>query len=419
MNITTVGRLSIILFSAILLLFASGCDDIGVFAQIAVSEKISEGLLPEGASPSKTFNIGGTYDYMSTGGSLWIRDVTDRSSVSTATRWKEVSLGSRTSIQSIAATDDRIYLTTVREGSNKHEVELSYFTEAGDGTVTLIPVTNATWIDDGSSYSNVFLFCPNPNGDLFMNVLTTDASFGNEYNYVGSDFYSATDPATLANFTLATSLTGPVRYIDSGAFSGSSYVFSAIENAELASDNGILIDQNGAVITPTTPPTRPLTGLTWLPAATAFIAGGTSLDANNVYPIYALNGTNPAGDWIVIPGSSSNYKAQSFVDVSNTLADNSGDDNDLVLAGTKSFAGEDAIGYIEIVTGGDPDPANWSIAAGSNRSYAYPNNYLLSDLVDVSITAFALRGGYLYASTAGGGLWRLDTGVVQPSWSRE
>ena len=57
MNITRRIRNIVLLTVIILLLSISGCDDVGIYATIAVSEKIAEGLLPEGIRPSKVLHV--------------------------------------------------------------------------------------------------------------------------------------------------------------------------------------------------------------------------------------------------------------------------------------------------------------------------------------------------------------------------
>ena len=314
---------------------------------------------------------------------------------------------------------DYLVLTMVREDTNNHEVGLFYYDSTGFNRIA-----NTGWTDDGSSYKNAYVFCPDPSSSdlIYVNVLTTDKSFGDtEWSYVDSQMYTYTvgtvgdDWGDSANPGW-TELTSPnIRYIDSVTIDAPTTVFSAIYNAELNTDNSILLADDGTEI-PAAVIDRPVTGITWLPTIGAYIAGATSINASSIYPVFASD--NIAGDnWVEI-GGSSEYRLQSFVDVTGTEAGGApygvGGRTDRILAGSRSFESDSGVGYVEILLPDVwADPTEWTIS-NSDLDFAYSNNYTVSDLREASITAFSLLSGpvdtdqYVYASTLGDGLWRIN-----------
>jgi hypothetical protein len=90
--------------------------------------------------------------------------------------------------------------------------------------------------------------------------------------------------------------------------------------------------------------------------------------------------------------------------------------SNIVLVGRDTTGGTG--GYIEINTGGaapiiDDD---WTVQA---NSFADTVQYTSSPLPDVSITEFSKIGSFLYSSTRGEGLWRLDDSAAGNAWTDE
>lgn len=439
-----------LLISILILLASSGCDEIGVFATIAVSDVIEEGLLPEGTSPSKVVHVDDAannlddYDFFSSGPTLWYRNITDRSDVTVSTRWQSIELvdinGTEwDAVQSIAGSLDRIVVTLAREsGSFDIQVGLFYFTQFNSSNrVNLTPVANARWTSTGSSYNVARVFDPDPaDPTVYLNLQYHKGKFGDNGTVFDRSEMYIFDPTTVVDVNAelqagdwATNLSN--RMVTGAAYNGANYVFTISRFLELSTGDGMLVNNTGFDITPPEIDV-PVTGVTWLPYAGAFVLGAQSLTtaggtlSSSVYAVFG-SATGLAGDWDPITGSSDRFRVRSFVDVSDTAA---GLDTTqaLVLAGTASFAAassdNDGAGYVEIVTNNDPAPANWSIVStDSSYNFALANNYSVSDLRTASIDGFfissAPMANYVYASARSLGIWRINANAASPSWARE
>ncbi|PIE04950.1 MAG: hypothetical protein CSA76_01520 [Spirochaetales bacterium] len=424
-------RLYLLSVTAFLLILA-GCTGLGIYAQIAVSEKIISGYLPQGISPGKVCHITGAnvdnYDFFSSNTGLWVRNITDRDSVTESTKWKRVSLNGWNAVQSMDATDNHIILTMVRVSGDTHEVGLFYFGSANFNPATLSvdfqQISGTNWTNP-SHYYVARVFVPrSASDDVYVNVLRTNKPFGEpEVDFVDSSLYhfstitSGALPAALAgNWPAA--LTSPVRYVDSAASDGTATLFSIIKDSNSTSGSSIVNSSGNAVTAAQVQ--VPVTGLTYMTGlgtgSGCFIGGGTAADSTGVYPVYATHSLS-ADNWVKINGSSSDFQLGTFLDVSTTTAGSG-----KVLAGSHSLSSNSTntpgIGYAEINVPGGSDPAAWTISS-SNLTFAYSNNFLVSELHEASIQAMAMHDGYVYASTRGKGLWHINSAVNSPSWIQE
>jgi len=397
----TFRRLLLVAVTAVLLIGA-GCDGYGIFANIAISEKIIDGSLPEGTSPSAVHEIS-DYAYISAGPKLFVKDkLTD-------SNWRAVELpNGYDGVQSIASTTNEILMALWRyDGGDDYEVALYYFDlDTGSSTspdyekISAIP----SWFATSSSYSNVYIFSPDPAGPFYVNVRDF-AGDVTEGSFSTSSLNTISSPVSVAStLTFVSDLSGQII---TGAAASASAVRFSTSNA--ANTSGSVYDDTGATSAGYAY-TDPVGGINYLPDVDSFIVSATDL-SGDVYPVYASTDGN--GDtWEQVGGNSSSWFL-SFADVSSTFG------SARILAGYDTRGG--GSGYAEI-DATDPNPSNWSFV---DRALANDNNYISTTMSEVSVSAFSsltvLGTDYLYASTRSQGLWRLDvTGTgTGNDWTEE
>lgn len=388
------GLLAVILVFAALL---SGCKGEGIFASIAVSEKIVDGSLPDGVRASEVFNTSGSdFAFFSSGPRLFVKNIT------TGSNWSTVSLpGGYETVQSIAGSNNTIVLALSKGYGSSYETALYYFPGAAS-TPAYTKVTGADFLGTDSGYQTLGVFCPNPAGiDFYIDVRNWSGTHGEGSGTLqDSNFYSITNANLAVGWGSATSLaTLTGRYITDGAFDGATYRFTAVNDD---ATSGILIDETGATIGTTPADLGPMTDIEYLANAGAFIAGSRTDSALYV-------GGTVGDNWYTVSGVGPDETHVSFADVT-------GAGTNTVLVGRDTLSGEG--GYIEINTGGAAPIADGSWSVQTN-SFADIVQYDSSPLPDVSITDFSKISGFLYASTRGEGLWRLDDSAAGNAWTDE
>lgn len=394
----------------------TACQGIGIFAYIATTDKIDRGELPEGLNAtevvqiSKEYGTNGYYDYFSSGAGLYRRNTQNRGVKSTS--WERISLPSGWSnIQSMAVSDDNLLLALARQTSDSVNLSLYFYNELSG----FDQVNNLGSLIDGTSsnYKTIRLYCPNPSGDFYINILQNNGTFGQSGTFGGSTLYTLADReldwgnATTLAGDWATNLTN--AYVSSAAHNGATFLFTLINPT---GKTGLLVNQNGTQIAGS--PTTPNAALAWLPGISAFIMAGNGLNGSSVY--VSKNGTT---DWKTL---SSGFIFSHFLDVSDIKTG-------LILAGTQSSGRSTrGNGYMEI-SAADADPSKWSIRTSkSSFIFSQVRNYTSSELSSQSITGLArftdassTSNVYVYASTASDGVWRThaNTDAGEPIWARE
>ena len=434
-------RIILLLISASAITLST-CKGVGVFAFIAVSDPIDESRLPKGTSASRVVQIknefagaGPKYAYFSSGSSLFRKNMADRASQSAV--WSTVPLPSGwTNIQSMAASNHRLLLALARESGGILSSGLFYYSNTeGFRRVDGTPFTGTR-----DSYHTLRVFAPNPKGPFYVNVLKHTGAFGRkEARFTGSEMYTLPGDGSAPSWS-ARGKAGPAwtetlknRYVSSaassetGASSPSSdpraALFTTVNpgnpagGGALAGSDGVIVDSKIK---------RAVGGLTWLPNVTAGTGKGAFImstleSVGGTYTVYIGkdNRTRKDGSWVA---KNSSFRFESFLDIS--AAQGGGKAPGLVLAGTRSAGITRGSGYMEIDVNA-PDPVKWTIRTGrSGFTFADTTNYESGALVQSSIPGLALFEGYVYASTGGNGVWRINANDYKgpserPKWAPE
>ena len=425
----------------ILLLFSAAtavlgaCKGVGMFAFIAVSDPIDESRLAKGTSASKVvqinneFGINGyttKYIYFSSGSALYRKNMAEKSGV-----WSTVPLPSGwTNIQSMAASNDQLLLALAKESGGILSVGLFYYSEKDSG---FRQVRGTLFTGSKSKYRTLRVFAPNPGGPFYVNVLRHKGGFRqNDAEFSGSEMYTLPGDGKI---TLDSSgkktkewkkKTGEEwkkvlekRYVLAAAWSEEATLFSTVNPKNISNDGG-LVDSNGTTVV--TDIKRAVSGLTWLPNVKAFIMCTTAASGGN-YTVYVNKKADGTGKWTAKNVSS---RFESFLDITQTEGGGGKFDGStkLVLAGTHSVGPTQGTGYMEIDVNSD-DPVKWTIRTDRGSfTFADTTNYESGELVQSSVPSFSLFEDYVYASTRGKGIWRINANAYKgtssrPKWSSE
>jgi len=438
---------AIIFLFTLLPFFLGSCDNLGIFAVIALTGKTETGALPEGVSARPVVqvdNVSTDYAFFASGPGLWAKNISipedDPFSI-----WLPIPLTDGTKswdgIQAMAASDTDIFLAFYKVESDIYTVSLHRLVSYDGTTAVFSALTgDSIWESTPTHYQQIKLFCPNGTGNVYVNVMEHDGEYGSldesGQKFTGSKLYVIANNATSLN----TATDGITDQDELDSTNASRYVTGIADNTTgkvriTATDNmfasgpsdsidaGILLDENGSVISLGS--TVSTTGITWMPNVGVFIASATAL-GGDTFPIFA-SATGDAGDWYPITnGTTTDYLTINFFDVSATVAGSSpvGTKN-LILAGTSSYidgsTGRIASGYQEIdATDGAGSINTWTVNTSAD-TYEFANNsfYIASDLGRGTITGMSMIGDDLYASTRSLGVWRIDTTEEYPEWKRE
>ena len=425
-------------------LFLASCDNLGIFAVIAVTDEIEKGTLPEGISARPVVqvdNVSTDYAFFSSGPGLWAKNITTNS------RWLRTPITSSDGthwegVQAMAASDEYIFLALYKVDSDNNYTVALHRIESFDGRTAVITRLSgdSQWDSTDNHYQQIRLFCPNGSGDVYVNVMENEGEYGSldesGQEFKGSHLYVIAHDASSLNIPADGST---INQDELDGTKGSRYVTGIADNMAgtiriTATDNmfasepkddvdaGILLDESGDII--------PLgsnistTGITWLPHIGAFIASATGLDLKeNTFPMFASKDGNT---WTKITrGTTTDYLSINFMDVSATVAGSS-NGAQLILVGTSSYIdsskqGKEASGYQEIDARAGTDHIDeWYVnTTAETFEFALNNNYAASDLGRGTITGMSFVGTDLYASTRGLGLWKIDTTTAYPEWAGE
>jgi len=414
-----------------------GCSGEGIFAIVAVSEKIDEGSLPVGLSAGPVLNITpdnttANYLFFSSGPTLYYKHKNAR-------KWNRTNLISNGAkwdgVQSMVAAESRIFMALYRIRSGVYQVALHTLNSFSGSSATITMLDDSLMSSSSSGYKTIRLFCPDAEETthaVYVNVWEHSGTYGSSSSFVKSKLYTLGKDATnwAAKSVLSgtdTHLNGSTgRYVtgvadrDSSNSSAADDIRITATSSKFSTTGGLMINRDGALKTYGNSVST--TGIVWInrtwtghtSGPGAYIMAGTA----GTFPIFAsTDGTN----WVQV--ASTSKLITNFIDVSNTMA-GSPSAKHLVLAGTSSYTSIEnsqtieAAGYYEIdVT--DDTPSNWSVSSGSNL--ASVNNYRSSTLPKTTILWWARpeNGNYLYASTRKNGIWRIALNQEAPSWSRE
>lgn len=441
------GRIGIVLALAVLLVSGS-CTGVGIFAVVAVSEKIDEGMLPEGISARPVAHISpglptDDYYFFASGPGIWAKD-------KSGGLWKPIPLNSNGTewdgVQSMAVVDDRIFLALYDVNGDDYKVSIHTLISFDGSTPIYDPLEDQVWTSDSAGYQTIRLFCPVPAGDVYVNIMDHTGVYGSidseDNGFIGSNLYLL--PNTASTWAVAVAAgtqteldgTNGARYITGVADSGAVVRITATNNMFSQTD-GILLDGTGALVDDFINPPGSIsegilddytnvsvTGITWLPRTFgvngAFIMSATSLD-NSTLPMFA---SSDGVDWTRLGGTTTDFLTTNFIDVSDKTAGQS-DSKRLVLAGTSSYidgsTSHIASGYNEIDVTSET-LSDWTVnTTWDDYSFALNTNYSVSDLAQATIIGMSIPEGIndLYASTRNVGVWKIDMGTDKPSWTRE
>ncbi len=411
----TITKICRILVPTLLVFILSACKGVGIFSTLAITEKVDDGALPEGISSedgvlyAASWTGSTDWAYFSTGPGLWVKDITDRSN-----SWSKVSLpAGYSTIQSIAASDtladNAILFSAVGEdGSGDRIVSLFYIDSIDSGTGA--PTYSSpiiTWTTTDDTYHNAKVFWDG-SASFYINLLIFDGEYRDDDSELSaSELYSTSNPSggigsDLGFTTMNTS--SNFRYLSGVANGGSGTFFTVIDED---GENGLLLNSSGTDVGITT---KPVTGITWLDDAGAYIMGVDCITGANGAVFVSSDGST----WHSVEDNDDDDSYISFVDVSGVSG------SSWVLAG-RDICGEDG-GYEEINVSGDI--ADWYIT--NDYDFADYSNYTSTDMPDVSVTDFTIidlsgSGGdiTLYASTRFEGIFSLDIGSIDNDWEEE
>jgi len=431
----------------ILILLLSSCTGAGIFAVVAVAEKIDPGILPEGISARPVVHINpdavtNKYYFFASGPGLWAKDNT-AGDTDLARLWRPISMNGWDGVQAMAATDQRIYLALYKVIGDSYTVGL-FTLDSYDGANVSYTDLNKKWNSTSNNYQTVRLYCPDPAGAVYVNVLKHTGVYGSidakeDAGFTGSHLYRFDAPNTAADWTDPGPQpdldgTNMARYITGVASNGTitKVLITATINI-FASNGGILLNGNGTIegdgkIDGSNVAT---TGITWIDRSSisgstgdAFIVAATFL-YDSTLPVFAT--LDDGATWTSLDGTSTDYLTTNFINVSDKYAGTS-DSKHLVLAGTSSYIDGStyriASGYNEIDVTND-DPSTWVIdTSWDNYSLALKTNYSVSDLSLATIIGMSIPedGNFLYASTRNFGIWKLNVDDISdpyPSWTIE
>jgi len=415
-----------------------GCSGEGIFAIVAVAEKIGEGSLPPGLSAGPVLNIApdppdtttANYLFVSSGPALYYKH-------KNADRWNRLNLISNTGkwdgVQSMVATKKRIFMALYRIGGGRYQVALHTLDSFDGSSATITMLTGSLMASSSSAYRTIRLFCPDASETthaVYVNVWKYSGTYGERSNFVDSELYALTPDLT--DWGRKTRLSGTDthlngstgRYVtgvadrNSNSSSGDNDIRITATSSKFNTSGGLMMNRAGAVKTYGSNVST--TGIVWIRrnwenhnGPGTYIMAGTA----GTFPIFASGDGN---DWVQV--ASTSKLITNFIDVSDTTAGSRGDKH-LVLAGTTSYTTGntqtvEAGGYYEIDVTSDT-LSDWGVGSGSN--FASIINYRSSTLPSTSFLWWARPAGgdYLYASTRKNGLWRIALNKGAPSWSRE
>lgn len=452
----------LLVFIAVLLI-SGGCDNLGIFAVVAVTDKIDDGSLPEGISAKPIVQIPSgllaapavDYAAFASGPGFWAKDLTDSDNY-----WLPKALIDGNGlkwdgIQAIAVSDSDLYMALYKVDADEAYTVALHRLDSFDGTTLTLEALggDSSWSSTASTYETIRMYCPDPDPDpakgrVYINVLEHRGEYGtidsDDTGFVRSNLYTIAGDAT--SLDIASDGIAEQKYLNGS--SGKRYVtgvasdgavvptilitatdnfFSSVPSAAYDVSAGILLDGSGNKIPLTgEDSTVSTTGIIWLPNVDAspdvgaFVASATAFDDND-FPMFASH-TGLAGSWVKITnGTSTEYLTTNFIDVSMTTA---GSAEKLALAGTSSYidgsTGRYARGYQEIRTAGLAI-ADWYVNnSAADYDFARNNNYAASELSLTTITGMTMINGVLYAATRNAGIWSIEPDSEEyPSWTRE
>ena len=193
------SKISFVL-AVLIVLVSIGCTGVGIFAVVAVSEKIDEGLLPEGISGRPVVHIApvpadGTEDYyfFASGPGIWAKNHVTNS------LWRPISLVSGgiewDGVQSMAVAGDRIFLALYDVNGDNYKVAI-HTLDAFNGTPTYTEIANAQWANNPGTggYTTLRLFAPDPTGPVYVNVMNHSGTYGSldedNQGFIGSTLHT-------------------------------------------------------------------------------------------------------------------------------------------------------------------------------------------------------------------------------------
>ena len=348
-----IGRIGIVLALAVLLISGS-CTGVGIFAVVAVSEKIDEGLLPEGISARPVAHISpglptDNYYFFASGPGIWAKNHVTNS------LWKPIPLNSGgiswDGVQSMAVTDQKIYLALYDVNGDNYKVAIHTLDSFDGTTATYAYFSDQIWTSNSAGYQTIRLFCPDPLGAVYVNVMEHTGTYGSidseDNGFDGSSIYRFDTPNSASswsdvNITLnddELDKTNGTRYVTgvadsvSGAGVDADIRITATNNM-FGQTTGILLDGKGdTVVNPDLISDGSIfegpgiytyvstTGITWLPRTWdanqgAFIMSATSLDGGTL-PMFA---SSDGITWSRLSGTTTEFLTTNFIDVSEKAA---------------------------------------------------------------------------------------------------
>lgn len=441
---------------ALSLLFI-GCTGVGIYSVVAVTPKLQTGNLPDGLSamsvvaPSSMTGASGDYAFFSSGPGIWVRRVT----APVASKWTSISMPIRSGsnpwdgVQSMAATDDRIYFALYDYDSenSSYTVGLFYVNAYTASTSTLTFNQLEVWTSDSNGYKTLELFAPR-NNRVFVNILQHDNTYNSleikdgEKGFTSSQLFRLANTATAwtaATEITSASLNGPTdgRYVTGVADNGAGTVRISATAFRASTDKGVLLDGNGNLVSVKGATALPaLNAVTWLPnvrggagdtgSTGAFIVAATAL-SGSTYPVYV---STDGSTWYTVGGTTTSVLVTGFADISTASAAQTDSARTVLVAtssyidGTKKYKAP--LGYFELNTA----PAltadnNWSLTtAWKSFKFADINTYGASKLKSSSILGMTVVGNDLYAVTRSKGVWKAPniqggSAVARPVWAPE
>jgi hypothetical protein len=276
------GLMAVIFVFAALL---SGCKGEGIFASIAVSEKIVDGSLPDGVRASEVFTLTAdlsddatvnpiVYGYFASGPRLF-----RKAGIDTGASWSAVSLPDGFEvIQSIAASNNVAVMTLSKGYGSDYRSTLYYMgvnTATEPDELVMLPITGGDFPGSESSWQEIDIFCPDPSvNSFYVGVQQKSGTHGETDNLVETDFHGAfaVDPVTGGTLSgVAQTLTGV--YIDDAAYSGAATLFTVVNND---ATSGYLINQLGLPVGTNPIDLGPMTDIAYLAKTDVFITGSRS-----------------------------------------------------------------------------------------------------------------------------------------------
>ena len=375
----------------LLFLALSGCNQsgFGIFYSVGIEEAYLDNKSLDNQLGISEF-IATTDSYFALAGKLYVRDAVVVNEAEAD--WPEIAPPTDTVIVAMSNIGDDIYAVIA----------------AIDGTSSGLYKLNATGVAGAKTFSWSDRIDVDGNGDVteyVSSVFNYGASLGVSLELTDFEFatYVSSDGATYSAITL------PVTTIEADKaviFGGATYVLAL---------NRVYTNGSGsfAAVTETNSPGVAETVLSDIFVSTDL--GGMFVIAQDG-SLYIHDGTN----WLdpvevfaddSIPGSQTTILFAVQVGTGETI----------LLIGTNS-------GYLEIVISDVLDQADFTNPSETDLFVNIPAteeittsgiDYTAVDLETTVVLDFDLAGNYLYASTAGTGLWKIDFTSTDRRWSRE